>query len=126
LYFLYILFSDPIAWKAKDIKAWLNWISKEFSLENFDAEKFPTTCFDLCRLSVDDFANLTGNVKSAQTLASFLAHFRGEPDDASTTTATTTTASTDDPSSSSSQAAKQTPYLSHDQGRTKLRFFCVL
>lgn len=116
---MYLLkFSDPLAWEARDIQVWLNWMSDKFSLENLDPEKFPTTGFDLCRLSRDDFANLTGNMKSAQILASHLAFFRGEPDDASTTTTTSTATPTiDDPLSSSSQAAKQSTYLSHDQGK---------
>ena len=99
--------------------AWLNWMSSKFSLENLNPEKFPSSGLDLCKLSRDDFSDLTGNSKSGQILATHLAYLRGEPEldisCATTTTITATTTTTID-QPSSSQNLKQSALLSDDQG----------
>ena len=103
---------DPLVWETRDVHAWLKWTSKKFSLENLSPELFPENGRDLCKLSRDDFADLTGDAKSGRILATHLAHLRGDPDDSSPTF--------DQPKSS--QPAKQTSYsssayLSLDQGK---------
>ena len=99
--------------------AWLNWMCSKFSLENLNPEKFPSSGLDLCKLSRDDFSELTGNSKSGQILATHLAYLRGEPEldisCATTTITATTTATIDQPSSS--QNLKQSALLSDDQGK---------
>jgi ETS-type family len=103
---------DPLAWETRDVQAWLKWTSQKFSLENLNPKIFPQNGQDLCKLSRDDFADLTGDAKSGRILATHLAHLRGDPDGSSQTF---------DPPKSS-QPTKQTSYsssayLSHDQGK---------
>ena len=88
-------------------------MSSKFSLENLNPEKFPSSGLDLCKLSRDDFSDLTGNSKSGQILATHLAYLRGEPE-LDISCATTTTI--DQPSSS--QNLKQSALLSDDQGKS--------
>lgn len=101
-----------MAWETRDVQAWLKWTSQKFSLENLNPKIFPQNGQDLCKLSRDDFADLTGDAKSGRILATHLAHLRGDPDGSSQTF---------DPPKSS-QPTKQTSYsssayLSHDQGK---------
>ena len=108
-------FTDPQVWRRGDILAWIKWVSSKFSLENLNPDVFPTNGAELCKLSRDDFASLTGSAKSAGILATHLAHLRGLDPLTLDLEATTETPKA---STSSSQAStKPSTYLSADEGK---------
>ena len=93
-------------------------MTSKFSLENICPEVFPATGAELCELRREDFADLSGSVKSAGILATHLAHLRGlDPREVDLTFEPVEWP----PSTSSSQASsKPSTYLSLDQGKQRL------
>lgn len=57
------MFTDPIYWNWQDVRHWIEWMMKEYSLNDIDINHFNDFMSgkDLCRLTRDDFAKITNS-----------------------------------------------------------------
>jgi len=70
---------DLHEWNQGHIKFWLKKTSEMFNLPKIPSvQKFPKTGKELSELSRSDFHKITGDIDTANTLAEYLDHIKGQ------------------------------------------------